>query len=175
MKDEKVIHWMSTNLVTIDPQTTLPEAYKLMKKFDIRRLPVIDFGKLVGILTLGDIREARPSQVTSISIYELNYLLSQLKIERVMSANPITVSSEATIGQAAKLMYDHKIGCLPVIENERLIGLITESDIFRVIARGVGEVPPEIASVPKKVQAREALEEPRRTIFRAAKPYAKPI
>jgi CBS domain-containing protein len=175
MKDEKVIHWMSTNLVTVDPRTTLPEAYKLMKKFDIRRLPVIDFGRLVGILTLGDIREARPSQVTSLSIYELNYLLSQLKIERVMSANPITVSSEATIGQAAKLMYDHKIGCLPVMDNERLIGLITESDIFRVIARGVGEVPPEIASVPKKVQAREAREERRRNIFRATKPYAKPI
>lgn len=175
MKDEKVIHWMSTNLVTVDPRTTLPEAYKLMKKFDIRRLPVIDFGRLVGILTLGDIREARPSQVTSLSIYELNYLLSQLKIERVMSANPITVSSEATIGQAAKLMYNHKIGCLPVMDNERLIGLITKSDIFRVIARGVGEVPPEIASVPQKVQAREALEERRRNIFRAVKPYAKPI
>jgi CBS domain-containing protein len=175
MKDEKAIHWMSTNLVTIDPRTTLPEAYKLMKQFDIRRLPVIDFGKLVGIITLGDIREARPSQVTSLSIYELNYLLSQLKIDRIMSADPITISNEATIGQAAKLMYENKIGCLPVMEGERLIGLITESDIFRVIARGVGEIPAEIVSIPKKVRTREASEERRRNVFPAANPYAKPI
>jgi len=175
MKDEKVIHWMSTNLVTIEPRTTLPDAYKLMKKFDIRRLPVIDFGKLVGIVTLGDIREARPSQVTSLSIYELNYLLSQLKIERIMSHEPITISSEATIGQAAKLMYEHKVGCLPVKEADRLIGLITESDIFRVIARGVGEIPPEIATVPKKVMAKEPTGKRQQKVFPAANPYTNPI
>ncbi len=175
MKDEKVIHWMSTNLVTIEPRTTLPEAYKLMKRFGIRRLPVMDFGKLVGIVTLGDIREARPSQVTSLSIYELNYLLSQLKIERIMTPQPITISSEATIGQAAKLMYDHKIGCLPVMEADRLIGLITESDIFRVIARGVGEIPPEIANVPGKAEARQRAKEKKRNVIPSTNPFAKPI
>jgi CBS domain-containing protein len=139
MKDEKVIKWMSAEVITITPDTTLPQAYNLMKKFNIRRLPVIDYGKLVGIVTMGDIREAKPSKEVSPSIYELNSILAALKIKRIMSPNPITISTEETIGQAAKLMYENKIGCLPVMEGDQLVGIITESDIFRVLAEGVIE------------------------------------
>jgi CBS domain-containing protein len=152
MKSEKVIHWMSTNLITIDPRTKLPEAYKLLKTFNIRRLPVVDFGKLVGIVTLDDIREARPCEDLRLSIYDLNYLVSQMRVDKIMSDQPITISPEATIGQAAKLMHDHRIGCLPVIENDRLLGMITESDIFRVMARKTETIPDELAQVPESAQ-----------------------
>jgi CBS domain-containing protein len=137
MKDEKVIKWMSADVITITPDTTLPQAYNLMKKFKIRRLPVVEFGKLVGVVTMGDVREAKPSKQISPSIYELNSILAALKINRIMSSNPITITTEETIGQAAKLMYQNKIGCLPVMEGDNLVGIITESDIFRVLAEGV--------------------------------------
>lgn len=143
---------MSTNLITIDPRTKLPEAYKLLKTFNIRRLPVVDFGKLVGIVTLDDIREARPCEDLQLSIYDLNYFVSQMRVDKIMSDQPITISPDATVGQAAKLMHDHRIGCLPVVKDDRLLGMITESDIFRVIARKTAEIPEELAHVPESAE-----------------------
>jgi CBS domain-containing protein len=127
--------WMTVNPITVIPRTTLPEAHQLMKESNIRRLPVVDHGRLVGIVTLGDVREAQPSIATSLSIYELNYLLSKLTVDKIMTRNPVTISPEASIREAARLMLEHKIGGLPVMDGERLVGIITESDIFRVLAQ----------------------------------------
>ncbi len=127
--------WMTPSPITVSPGTTMPEADTLMKQGRIRRLPVVEDGRLVGIVTLGDMREASPSDATSLSIYELNYLIAQLRVEKIMTRDPITIAPDATIHDAAKLMLDHKIGGLPVIEKGHLVGIITESDIFRVLVR----------------------------------------
>jgi acetoin utilization protein AcuB len=135
MKKTLVRDWMTPNPITIDTKTTLPEAHKLMKECHIRRLPVVDHGKVVGILTLGDIREASPSDATSLSIFELNYLLAKLNVEKIMTRDPITIAPMATIREAAQIMLEHKIGGVPVVEDEKLVGIITESDIFRVLVQ----------------------------------------
>lgn len=125
---------MTPNVVTATPQTTLPEAHRLMKENRIRRLPVISDGQLVGIITRGDVRGAEPSEATSLSIWELNYLLAKLQIQEIMTRNPFTVSPEATISEAAQLMLDNKISGLPVVDDSgRVVGIITESDIFRLV------------------------------------------
>lgn len=135
MEKKYVRDWMTANPITIQPKTTLPEAHKLMREARVRRLPVVDHEHLVGIVTLGDVREASPSDASTLSIYELNYLLSKLTVEKIMTREPLTISPDASIRDAARLMLDHKIGGLPVTENERVVGIITESDIFRVLAQ----------------------------------------
>jgi CBS domain-containing protein len=119
--------------MTITPQTTLPEAQRIMLECKIRRLPVLKGDKLVGIVTLGDIREARPSDATTLSIYELNYLLDQLTAKDFMTPDPITISPDATIAEAARIMLEHKIGGLPVVKDSRLVGMITETDLCRLL------------------------------------------
>jgi acetoin utilization protein AcuB len=137
--------WMTPDPVTIGPKTTVPEAHKLMKEHDFRRLPVVDdHGRLIGIVTLSDLREAGPSSATSLSIFELNYLLAQLTIDKIMTRDVVTVSPDATIRDAANLMLKHEVGALPVMEDDKLIGIITESDIFRVIVQ-----QPETATSPE--------------------------
>jgi acetoin utilization protein AcuB len=106
-----------------------------MKTNGFRRLPVVnDAGKLIGILTLGDVRGAEASPATSLSVWELNYLLARLKVSSVMTANPVMIQPQTTIGEAAKVMLDHKVSGLPVVDDDhKLIGIITESDIFRMV------------------------------------------
>jgi len=135
MKKEWVQSWMSSKVITITPDTTVPDAHKIMSKEEIRRLPVVNRnGRLVGIVTLGDVREAEPSQATSLNIWELNYLLSNLNIKTIMSKNPITVTPKATIGEVARTMLENRISGLPVVDkNGDLVGIITESDIFSMI------------------------------------------
>ncbi len=125
--------WMTPDPITIAPNTTLPEANRLMKECGIRRLPVVDKGRLVGIVTLGDVREASPSAATSLSIYELNYLLARLTVEKIMTRDPIVITPETSIEAAARLMLEHKIGGLPVVDEGKVVGIITESDIFRLL------------------------------------------
>jgi CBS domain-containing protein len=127
--------WMTTNPVTITPATSLADAHRLMKQKKVRRLPVLDGGKLVGIVALSDVLEAEPSGATTLSIYEVNYLLAELKVDRLMKKNVITVTPDLPIRDAANLMLTHKIGGLPVLEDGQLVGIITESDIFRMIVR----------------------------------------
>jgi CBS domain-containing protein len=128
-----VRHWMTENAITIPPQTTLPEVQRIMFEHKIRRLPVVSSGKLVGIITLGDIREAKPSNATTLSIYELNYLMDRLTARDIMTPNPITIALDATIAEAARLMVKHKIGGLPVMNQGRLVGIITETDLCRLL------------------------------------------
>lgn len=135
MRQQLVKDWMTRDVITITPKTTLPEAHRLMTEKKIRRLPVMDNGRLMGIITRGDVRGAEPSGATSLSIWEVNYLLSRLKIEELMTRRPVTIDAAATIGEAAQLMLENKISGLPVMDSDqRLVGIITESDIFRLVA-----------------------------------------
>ena len=128
-----VKEWMTPDPVTIDPHTILPEASRLMKECNIRRLPVVEKGQLVGIVTLGDIREAAPAAATALSIYELTYTLARMTVDAIMTRDPFTVSPDTSIEAAARLMLDRRIGGLPVVADGRLVGIITESDIFRLL------------------------------------------
>lgn len=125
--------WMSKNVLTVDPKTPIAEAYRLMKERKVRRLPVVKGDRLLGIVTLGDVREASPSIATSLSVWEINYLWAQLTVDRVMKTNVIKLSPDATVLEAARLMLEHKISGLPVLENGKIVGIITESDIFRML------------------------------------------
>lgn len=133
MNREPVRNWMTEKVITITPQTTLPEAQRLMFEHKIRRLPVLDADKLVGIVTLGDIREANPSDATTLSKYELNYLIDKLTAKDFMTPNPITIHSDATLGEAASLMVEHRVGGLPVLDRGKLVGIITETDLCGVL------------------------------------------
>ncbi len=136
MENEFVKDWMTTQVVSITPDTSLSEAHRFMSDKCIRRLPVVQNGKLVGIVTRSDVRGAEPSAATSLSIWEMSYLLANLKIEEIMTRNPIAVSPQITIGEAARIMLEKKIGGLPVVDDTgRLAGIITESDIFRLVVQ----------------------------------------
>jgi len=137
MKQERVKDWMTGDVITIGAKTALPKAHQLMTSNNIRRLPVVNKdGQLIGIVTLADVRGAEPSQATSLSIWELNYLLAKLQVKQIMTKDPITIAPTATIGEAARIMLDHKVSSLPVTDDtRRVVGIITESDIFRMIVR----------------------------------------
>ena len=126
--------WMSTDVIVVGTDVPMPDAYKLMRQHGIRRLPVVQDARLVGLVTLGDLREARPSPATSLSIYELNYLLAHLTVGEVMTHNPFTVTPETPIQMAARIMLERKVGGLPVVDADgRVVGIVTESDIFRML------------------------------------------
>lgn len=133
MKSQLVKDWMTPEPICATTHTTLPDALQMMKERRIRRLPVVEHDKLVGMVTRGDLRGAQPSEATSLSIYEVNYLLGRLTLDRIMSKNIVTVTPSTTIGDAARLMLKHKIAGLPVVEDGRVVGILTESDIFRMI------------------------------------------
>jgi acetoin utilization protein AcuB len=137
MRSEIVRSWMTQPVVTIPQYASLPEAHEVMREYNIRRLPVVnERGQIVGILSQGDMLEAQPSDATSLSVYELRYLLTQLPIKQIMSSPVYTVTPETSIAQAAQLMLEKKIGGLPVVSAEgTLIGMITESDIFRLVVQ----------------------------------------
>lgn len=134
---EKVQDWMTQNVVTVQPETSLPEADDLMREHKIRRLPVVDSsGKLIGIVTKGDVREAKPSQATSLSIWELNYLIGKLKVKDFMTKTVVTVPAGASLGEVANLMLKYKISGIPVVDQVgHLVGMVTESDLFRMMVR----------------------------------------
>jgi acetoin utilization protein AcuB len=136
MKGQLVRDWMTRDPITITCGTTLPEAHRLMMDHSIRRLPVVDDGQLVGIVTLGDIREAEASDATSLSIFELHYLLARLSVSDFMTRDLITVTPTTSMERAAQIMLEHKIGGLPVVERGKLVGIITGSDIFRMLVKG---------------------------------------
>lgn len=127
---------MSTTLLCVDSLTTVPEAQRLMQEHRVRRLPVIDDGKLIGIITQGDVRGALPSEATTLNRAEQAYLMNQVKVDRIMHTNVITISPAATLAAAARLMVQHKIGGLPVVDNAGAVsGIVTESDIFAAFVK----------------------------------------
>ena len=121
---------MTANPFTVTPQTRVPDAVELMKTKKVRHLPVVEDGRVVGVLSHSDVASASPSKATLFSAGEVNYLRAKLKVEKVMSRHPITISPDSLLEEAAVLMRDNKIEMLPVVEGERLVGVITESAIL---------------------------------------------
>jgi acetoin utilization protein AcuB len=126
---------MKRDPVTVKKDDSFRYALKLIRKEGIRHLPVLDGKKLVGIVTDRDLRQAAPSPATTLEVHELNYLLERLKIEAIMTKKVITVTPMTNLRDAANLLFTHKIGCLPVVDHDELVGIITEGDILRAYVR----------------------------------------
>ncbi len=122
---------MVENPITIGPNASVSEAVDLMSENDLHRLPVVDdSGKLVGLVTESVITSNTPNNASTLSVFELNYLLNKLKISDIMIKDVITIDKDALLEQAATVLRKNDIGCLPVVEDEKLIGIITHNDIF---------------------------------------------
>jgi acetoin utilization protein AcuB len=129
---------MTKNPITVDSESLVLDAQRIMKENNIRRLPIVDKGKLVGIVTKHDLLEASPSPATSLSIHELNYLLAKMKVKEVMKKNPLTLTPDTPFEEALRFGQDKKIGSFPVMDKGKLVGIITESDIVRFLTRALG-------------------------------------
>lgn len=123
--------FMTKKVVYISPDTTIAHAADKMREQGLHRLPVIENDKLVGLVTEGTIAEASPSKATSLSIFEMNYLLNKTKVKDVMIDKVITVSPFASLEDAVYLMLKNKVGILPVVENDQVYGVITDRDVFK--------------------------------------------
>ncbi|NLU50459.1 MAG: CBS domain-containing protein [Syntrophomonadaceae bacterium] len=136
----RVRQQMTLDPVVVSPDTTIAEAIQLMRNNSIRRLPVVEKGKLVGIVTERDLSEVSPSPATTLSIFEINYLLAKTKIRDILPKGKkvITVSPDNYIEEAARLMRENKVGALPVIDGGKLVGIITETDIFDALISMLG-------------------------------------
>ena len=133
-----VKEWMTSNPTVVSSKTPVMEAMQLLRKGGFRRLPVVDNGKLVGIFTDKDLKEAAPNQTSSLSVYELNYLLSKLLIKDIMSEDVFFVSPEDPIEKVALLMEEQKIAGLPVVANEEVVGIITITDMLETFVQVLG-------------------------------------
>lgn len=129
---------MSTPIITIEPNMPIMDALDLMKSKGIRRTPVVKNGKLVGIVSDKDLLNAAPSDATSLSVWELNYLIGKITVGEIMTKKVITVTGNTPIEEAAYLMAVNKIGGLPVMSQGHLVGLITETDLFRIFLELMG-------------------------------------
>jgi len=130
---------MTRNPITVESDTLVLDAQKIMRENNIRRLPVVDKGKLVGIVTQHDLLQASPSPATSLSVYELNYLLAKMKVKEIMKKNPVTLSPTTPFEEALKIGQEKKVGSFPVVDEKgKLVGITTESDIVRVLTRVMG-------------------------------------
>lgn len=131
--------WMTSDVMTIDEDTSMMKASQIMKENNIRRLPVMHKGKLVGMVTDRDIKEASPSKATTLDVHELYYLLSELKVKDIMSKNVFTIGPEETVEKAAVKMLEHRISGLPVVNDKgKVVGMITQGDIFKVLVSLTG-------------------------------------
>jgi acetoin utilization protein AcuB len=136
--------WMTREVITVDEDVSIMKASKIMKEKGFQHLPVIRKGRLTGIVSDRDLKEAHPSKATTLDIHELYYLLDKLKVEKVMSKNPHTVGGDETIDKAAALMLKHDISALPVVDQKGdLQGIITKGDVFRamVSVSGIYQAP----------------------------------
>ncbi|MBR2361884.1 MAG: CBS domain-containing protein [Spirochaetaceae bacterium] len=123
---------MTRNPIFVSPDMSVNDARALMTREKIGKLPVLDKNnRLVGIVTKKDLVKAGPSAATSLDMYEISYLLSKLKVETVMERNVLTVQQTEVVEEAARIMADSQVGCLPVMKGELLVGIITETDLFR--------------------------------------------
>lgn len=130
---------MKKNPATATPDMSISEASAKMKAEKVHRLPVLDDEKnLVGVISEKDIMLAAPSPASTLSTYEINYLLSRLKVKNIMSRNPLTISSGTTIEEAVKLMVENDLSCLPVMDNGYLSGIVSKSDLFKILLEMLG-------------------------------------
>ena len=129
---------MSKPVITISPDMPINEALNLMKRDRIRRTPVVHDGKLVGIVSDKDLLNASPSPATSLSVWEMNYLLSKITVKDVMTRKVLTVNEDTPIEEAARIMADNKIGGMPVLRDSKVVGIITETDLFKIFIELMG-------------------------------------
>jgi len=136
---------MTPNPITIAPDTAVPEAQRIMRERKVRRLPVLDgSGKLVGIVSENDLRHASPSPATTLDVWEINALVAKIKVSQIMTRNVITVTEETSLEEAARLMADHRVSGLPVMHSDRVVGMITETDIFKAFLELMGARRPGV-------------------------------
>jgi acetoin utilization protein AcuB len=130
---------MTPNVVTIEPGMPITKAQRLMKEDNIRHLPVVRQGKgLVGLITRDALNRALPSEMSSLTIWEINYQLSRIKVRDVMVKKVFTVTEVVTVEEAARIMIDNKIGSLPVMRDQALVGIITDIDLLRALSNLMG-------------------------------------
>lgn len=129
---------MSSPVFSVSPDMPVQDALAQMRKERVSRYPVMKKGKMVGIVSEDDLLNASPSDVTSLSVFEVNYLLSKITVERVMTKEVITVTEDTPVEEAARLMADHRIGGIPVVREEVVVGMITQTDIFRIFLEMLG-------------------------------------
>jgi acetoin utilization protein AcuB len=136
---------MTRNPITIAPDTPVEEAVVQMREARVRRFPIVDkAGKVVGIVSERDLLYASPSPATSLSIHEIHYLLSKLMVRQVMKTTVITVTEDTPVEEAARIMADRKIGGLPVVREDVLVGIITETDLFKLFLELLGGRKPGV-------------------------------
>ena len=135
---------MSKPVITISPDYPIIEALNLMKREHIRRAPVVKDGKMIGIVSNHDLLNASPSQATSLSVWELNYLLSKITVKEVMTTKVLSVTEDTPIEEAARIMADNKIGGLPVLRDGEVVGIITETNLFKIFLELMGAREPGV-------------------------------
>ncbi len=128
-----VSKWMTKKVITIGLDEGVTDVIRIMREKKIKHLPVVEGERLVGIISDRDIKEYCPSKATTLDVYELHYLLAKTKVKEVMKTEVITTSPDTPVEEAAMIMHDRNIGCLPVMEDKRLAGIISDRDIFRVL------------------------------------------
>lgn len=159
---------MTPNPITVTPDTSVSDAMRLMREKKIRRLPVLDqHHQLVGIVSDNDLLYASPSPVTSLSVWEIHDLLYRLKIDKVMTRDVVTVNDDAPLEEAARIMADRRIGGLPVICDKKLVGVITETDIFKALLAQLGARRPGVRITVMVPEAKGMLAKMTSAIFSA--------
>ena len=129
---------MSRPVISITRDMPIHDALALFKKEKIRRAPVLKDGKLIGIISDKDLLNASPSQATSLSVWEMNYMLSKITVKEVMTREVLTVQADTPIEEAARIMADNKIGGVPVMKADKVVGMITETDLFKIFLELMG-------------------------------------
>ena len=145
MTNNLVRDWMIPKPVTVHPGDLLRDAFRLMIDNKVRRLPVMDKERLVGIITLEDLRRAEPPPGIGLGLVRITDMLSRMTVHQVMSKDPKTITPDAALIEAARMMLEHAISALPVIEGSQLVGIITESDIFRAFVKLEEEKQPQVS------------------------------
>lgn len=130
--------YMTKEVISISPEESVAHAADLMRDKGLRRLPVIEKGQLVGLVTEGTMADASPSKATSLSIYEMNYLLNKTKIRDIMIRQVVTVEPDASLEDAIYEMMTYKVGVLPVVQNNQVVGIITDRDVFKAFLEVFG-------------------------------------
>jgi acetoin utilization protein AcuB len=139
MPGNLVRDWMTPKPITVSPSSPLRDAYWLMIDNKVRRLPVMDKEGLVGIITLEDLRRAEPPTGIGLDLVKITDILSRMTVRQVMAKDPRTITPNVRLIKAARLLLEHKISALPVMDGSKLVGIITESDIFRAFVELEGE------------------------------------
>lgn len=138
----RVRHIMTSPVITVPSDTPVLDAAKIMKERKIERLPVVDDGKLQGIVTKDRVLRSSPSMATSLSLHEIHYLFAKLTVKEIMQKDVVTVSPDTTVENSVRLAQEKRVGCLPVVEDDRVVGMLTTNDFFYLVLNpilGIGE------------------------------------